>query len=134
MPHLLSYGKFNDTSVWTVRKNQQCSKILKYIYIRGAKELLKYIPLVVFSLNRVKIIIHLSVVGEYPVVFLCVFWVLFIELGGLPTPSVTRLSVATSCLIETQVASASFCAQVMSSSPFYPASTLGLSTSMYTAV
>ena len=47
-------------------------KTFKYIYIRSAKELLKYIPLMVNSLleNQVKIIIQLSVVGECSVVFL----------------------------------------------------------------
>ena len=60
-----------------------------------------------------------------------VFWVLFIELGGLLTLSVTRLSLATSRFVETLIASPPFavpklCAQVPSvvSSP----STLDLST------
>ena len=65
-----------------------------------------------------------------------VFWVLFVELGGLLTPSVTRLSLAMSCLMETLVASPPFapksCAQVPSILP--TPSTLGLSTSRYTAV
>ena len=77
--------------------------------------LLKHIPLAVNSLkeNKIKVIIHLSAVGECPVVlyifWLClrlfkravdvwfhraqiVFWVLFVDLGDLLTPSVTRLS------------------------------------------
>ena len=33
-----------------------------------------------------------DMVGECPVVFLYIFWDLFVELGGLLTPSVTRLS------------------------------------------
>ena len=53
-----------------------------------------------------------------------VFWVLFVELGGLLTPSVTRLSLATSRLVETLVASASLCTQVTSSRPFCPAFSL----------
>ena len=37
--------------------------------------------------------------------FKIVFWVLFVELGGLLTPSVTRLFLATSHLVKTLVAS-----------------------------
>ena len=95
-------------------------------------------------------------VGEWPVVFLyifwlclwglwtfgfvrlkIVFWVLFVELGDLLTPSVTRLSLATSCLVETLTASSpSDRAQVTCSSPSVrlSPSTLGLSTPGYSAV
>ena len=44
------YGKFNDISIWIVRKNTQCSKMFKYVYIRSTEELLKHIPLAVNSL------------------------------------------------------------------------------------
>ena len=54
-----------------------------------------------------------------------VFWVQFVELGGLLTPfSVTKLSLAASRLVETQVASASLHAQVTCSSLFHPAFSL----------
>ena len=52
------------------------------------------------------------------------FWLLFLELGGLQTPSVTRLSLATSRLVETLVISASFCAQVTCSVYFRSAFSL----------
>ena len=66
-------GNFNDTPILVVRKKKLCGK---YAYIRSAKELLKDIAFAVYSLyeNKVKIIIHLSVVLEYPVVFLYIFW------------------------------------------------------------
>ena len=63
--------------------------------------------------------------------------VLFVELGGLLTPSVTRLSFAVFRFVETLVASASSChAEVTCSSVFVllSPSALGLSTSRYTAV
>ena len=50
-----------------------------------------------------------------------VYRVLFVELGGLLTPSVTRLSLVMSRLVETLVASASLCAQITCSNPFCPA-------------
>ena len=70
------YGKFNDTFIWVVRKNKQHGKMFKYVYVRSVKELLKHISLAVNNLleNKAEIIIHLSVVGECPVVFLYSFW------------------------------------------------------------
>ena len=67
---------FNDTPIWVVRKNKQCDKTFKYVYIRSTKELLNHIPLAVNSLkeNKVKTIIYLSVVGECPVVFFYIYW------------------------------------------------------------
>ena len=44
------YGKFNDTSIWVVKKNKQRGKTFKYVHIRSAKELQKHIPLAVNSL------------------------------------------------------------------------------------
>ena len=69
-------GNFDETHIRVLRKNKQRSKTFKYVYIRSVKESLKHIPLAVNSLleNRVKIIIHLSVVGECPVVFQYIFW------------------------------------------------------------
>ena len=72
-------GTFNDTPIWIVRKNKQRSKTFKYVYIKSAKELLKHIPLAVDSLsgNKVKVIIHLPVVGECSVVCLYIFGLCF---------------------------------------------------------
>ena len=67
-PGSFIYGKFNDTPIW----NKQRGKTFKYVFIRSAKELLNHIPLAVNS--QVKIIIHLSVIDECPVVFLYIFW------------------------------------------------------------
>ena len=74
-----------------------------------------------------------------------VFWVLYVELGGLLTHSVTRLFSATSRLVETVAASASWRpysllplsvpkSRAQVPSVLLPPSTLGLSTSGYTAV
>ena len=65
-----------------------------------------------------------------------VFWVLLVELGGLLTPSVNRLSLASSRLVETLLTAASLCAQVTySSTSILPSSSiLGLCTSGYPAV
>ncbi len=61
-------GIFNDTRLWVVKKNKQRGKTFKYVYIRSAKEANR------LSENKVKIIIHFSVVSECPVVFLYIFW------------------------------------------------------------
>ena len=38
-----------------IRKNKQHSKMIKYVYIRSVKELLKHIPLVVFKKTKLKL-------------------------------------------------------------------------------
>ena len=69
-----------------------------------------------------------------------VFWVLFVELSGLLTPFVTRLSLAMFLLLKTCVASAHgdpicFCFSLSPSPSVLPSpSTLGLSTFRYTAI
>ena len=44
------YGKFNNIPLRVLRKDKQCGKTFKYVYIRSVKELLKHIPLAVSSL------------------------------------------------------------------------------------